>query len=305
MERKLIRQGGGGYTIYLPKKWVDAAKLGKGSRLNINVSGNDLVMSPVKDEAHKKLETDIKIANLTESAIRTLITNAYRVGYDRIKVTFGNEKQFRILQDVVKTRLIGFDITKKQAESCFVENITEPSYDQFDNLLKKMFMNIEDIFRITAEKLSIEEREESLENIKEVEERIQKYDNFCRRVISKEKLIKKGSEMMWCFLSEIVHAQRELFHLNEAITTRIKVSDKTKELFKKNEEIFKILEKGYFEKNISEIGKIHDIEKEAIYKTAYSLIRNKSGKENLVVLHLAMSLKNFYFANSPLIGLIM
>ena len=103
MERKLIRQGGGGYTIYLPKKWVEKNSLEKGQILNLIISGNDLVVSLVPTQ--KKTETSVKLHNLIESSIRTSITNAYRAGYDRIKVFLTDQKQFKILQKVIKSFL--------------------------------------------------------------------------------------------------------------------------------------------------------------------------------------------------------
>ncbi|MBD3253192.1 hypothetical protein GF386_05645 [Candidatus Pacearchaeota archaeon] len=298
MERKLIKQGGGGYTVYLPKKWITENNLDKGDELNINISGKDLILSSKPSE--KKSETEIKLTNLIESSIRTLITNTYRTGFDRIRVFFNNDKQFKILQEIIKKRLIGFEIIKKQKEFCIVENITEPGYDQFDNLLKKMFLNIEDLFLITKEKL--ENKKES-EDYREVEERIMKYDNFCRRVISKQKLIKKNSEMFWTFLVLVVHGQRELYHLNKILNKKIKFSKETIGIFENSYKIFKLIEKAYYEKKLELLGEVHEIEK--IIERKISKILNKKSEENLIIHHLALCAREFYQANSPLSGIIM
>ena len=134
---KLIKQGGGGFTIYLPKKWVDENKLSKGDNLDVTVSGKELIIGP--KATNKKSEIETKLTNSSETSIRTLITNVYRTGYDRVKIFFNTEDQFKILQKIIKTRLIGFEVIKKEKDFCIIENITEPSVDQFDNILNKLF----------------------------------------------------------------------------------------------------------------------------------------------------------------------
>jgi len=299
MERKLIGQGGGGYTIYLPKKWIEENKLKKGQELNLEISGNDLVISPKPSQI--KSSTEIKLNSSVESLIRTLITNSYRAGYDKIKIFFDNDKQFIILQKIIKTNLIGFEIIKKENDYCIVENITEPSFDQFDNLLKKMFMNIEELFDITEKRFTNSAKE--IEDYTEVEERILKYDNFCRRVISRQKLIKKRSELFWTFLALIIHAQRELYHLNTTLDKKINVSKQTLEIFEKTKEIFQIIQEVYYNKEIEKLSKTHELQK-TIMQKYYSLIQ-KSSKENIILFHLTNCARQFYLANSPLSGLIL
>lgn len=301
MQRKLIKQGGGGYTIYLPKKWVSENGFDKGAELHIKESGRNLIISPTAIDI--KSETTIKLENLTESSIRTLITNTYRAGYDKITVQFHSDGQFKILQKTIKTKLIGFDVIKKEANYCTVENITEPSYDQFENLLKKMFMNIEELFEITSGKLGIREMNES-DDFEEVEERILKYDNFCRRAITKRKLIDQRSEFFWTFLAIVIHGNRELYHLNKLIVKKAKYPSKIVCLFEKTHEIFKLLEKAYFERDVSLLSKIHEMEKDVVYNRGYALLKDKNSNDAVLAYHLMNCARQFYLANSPLAGLI-
>jgi antitoxin component of MazEF toxin-antitoxin module len=302
MQRRLIKQGGGGYTIYLPKDWVEANKLEKGSELDVEVSDNHLILSTMPSK--KKSETTIKLSNLTESSIRTLITNTYRAGYDRIEVLFKDEHQFKILQDVIKTRLIGFDAIKKQSGRCVVENITEPDYAQFANLLDKMLMNIEALFAVTKERFQSKKITDEMESYEEIEHRIQKYDNFCRRAITKQKKIGNKSEFFWTFLAHIIHGQRELYHLNKLLDKKNRVPAKAMHLLEEAEKIFNLIKKAYENKDTEPLGEIHEMEKELIYKKGYNLLKDSKGEENLVVYHLIVCIRQLYLANSPLLGLI-
>jgi len=296
---KLIKQGGGGYTIYLPKKWVEKNKLEKGNELSIEESGKNLIISP--DKIGKKTETNTILINSIESSIRTIITNSYRAGYDRIKLHFNDEKQFNLLQKIVKSNLIGFEIIKKEKDFCIVENITEPTFDQFDNILKKLFLNIDELFEITKKRFA---NSKEIEDFNEVEERILKYDNFCRRVITKQKLIKQNSEMFWTFLVLIIHGQRELYHLNKILDKKIKISKETTSMLEESLRMFKLIEEAYYKKDKEILGKVHELNKEHVFKKGYALIESKKGKEAIILFHLITSIRQFYLANSPLSGLL-
>jgi phosphate uptake regulator len=297
MERKLIKQGLGGYTIYLPKKWLDMQGLDKGGEISIEESENSLIILASKQ--NKKSETQITLHDVDETSIRTLITNVYRKGYDKIQVLFENEKQFSILEDVIRKRLIGFDIVKKEKNKCIVENITEPSPDQFDNILSKVFLNISSLFEITRQRFNGKKPEE---NFEEVEARIMQYDNFCRRVISKRHIIDKKSEFFWAFLHLIDHGQREIYHLNRL--SSLKVSQKTKELLDDCEKMFNLIQESYAKKDIFILTTVHGLDNEAFYKKGYSLLEKTKGKETIIVYHLMASLRKFFQTNSPLTGLL-
>ncbi len=285
--------------ISLPAKWVKEYNLEKGSEVNLEISSDTLLISA--REVVLKSETSIKLVDLTESSIRTLITNTYRSGFDKVKIYFANEKQFAVLNEVIKSRLIGFEIIKKSKDYCVVENITEPSLDQFETIIHKIFFNISELFEITKKRMNAELDTDDFE---EVEERIQKYDNFCRRVISKRNISHKHSEFLWSFLALMIHAQREIYLLNRVLDGKT-VSLKIKGLLEDAIEVFDILKKAYVERDFTGLTKLHSLEKDLIYKKTYQLLQRQKGLENIFVYHIASCIRRFYQSNSPLAGLLM
>jgi phosphate uptake regulator len=298
MRRKLVKQGAATLMVSLPAKWLQRNNLSKGSEVGIDEVEDSVVISAAGPEVKKEIE--IKLVNLVESSIRTLITNTYRRGFDRIKVHYETEDQFNILKDVIKTRLIGFDVIKKGVNFCVVENITEPSPDQFENLLHKIFYNIGELFEATKKRMN----GDGSNDFKEIEERIQKYDNFCRRVISKKKLSNLKSEFLWTFLALLIHGQREVYHLNKLLG-KVKLSDSTKKFLDDSQEMFEMIKKAYLEKNISILAKVHKREKELVYTKGYTLLHKAKGRESSIIYHIILSIREFYQSNSPLSGLIM
>ena len=277
--------------ISLPSKWIKANKLEKGDEVDVEEKTNSLIIGLDTKQISKK--TEINLGSLTESSIRTILTNAYRLGYDKIKLNYQSSEALKHIKNIIDNNLVGFEIIKKTDKSCEIENITEPSKEQFDNILSKVFLNIDELFEIIFLRLKGKKQE-----FEQTEQKIQRFDNFCRRVIAKYEL--ENSNLRWAFHSELIHAQRELYHL-----LRYLEKNKTKEnkdisyLLEKSKEIFELLKKAYNEKNISLLEKIHDMEKELIYKEGYSFFKQSP----VIIYHLLNSIRNFYLASSPLIGI--
>jgi len=300
IRRRLVQQGSSTLMVSLPAPWIKNRNLKKGSEVSIEPLNNDLLLSASAEII--KQETSIVLQGKKESDIRTMITNTYRLGYERIKVSFADENQYKILNNIVKTRLIGFEVISKEKDYCIVENVTEPATDQFDNIMHKIFFSIEEIFEITKKRLDNYSEDSGFED---VEERIQKYDNFCRRVITKQKIYNEKSEFLWAFLSFILHGQRELYHLNKALAKDFRASTQTKQLLASSKQVFELVRTGFFDKDITVLTKIHDIEKETIYKTGYELLAQKKNFEAVAIYHILNSIREFYQANSPLSGIIL
>ncbi len=298
MQRKLIKQGLGGFTIYLPKKWLDKKGLKETDCVEVDELGEDIVIYSKKSSLQQP-ETTLNIKKSTESAVRTIITNAYRLGYDKVKVNFNDDKQFKMIRNTVRGHLLGFEITKKEKNSCIIESITEPSSGQFDVLLQKVFYNSLELIKITKKRLNKKEIEE---DYNEVEERIKQYDNFCRRTITKRRF-QRNSQLFWTFLTLMIHAQREFFMINKWLDKNNFASNKKIILFV--EEVEKILRdiiKAYSKKDISILEEIHALEKDLIHKKTEALF--KETKDYMIIHRLASSVRKYYLATSPLIGIL-
>jgi phosphate uptake regulator len=293
MKRKLVKQGATTMMISLPSKWIRQNNLQKGDEIELEESSNNLIISTEAEKS--KRTTEINLSSLTESSIRTSIVNAYRLGYDEIKVNFPDKRTLSIIQNVTDKNLIGFEIIKKSLTDCVIENITEPSSGQFENIFEKVWLNIEELFEIAEEILNGKKHE-----FEPVEKKIQQFDNFCRRVISKSRLFEL-SQLRWTFHVELVHGTRELYHMLRYLAkNKIKVDPDTLRLLQNCKEIFNLLKQAYEEKNISLLEKIHEKEKDAVYNKGYSAL--KKGKNAILQYHILSATRNSYLASSPLIG---
>ena len=281
--------------ISLPAKWIKKKGLKKGDELNVKQNEDNLVLS--LDKKTHKTETTINLTSLEESSIRTILTNAYRLGYDKINLTYGKEEILKSIKILVEKNLLGFEVTNKESNKCVIESITEPALDQFDNIFSKVFMNIEEMFEV-GENILKGERQE----FEDLNRKILQLDNFCKRVLVKNSLF-ENNFLQWNFHSSLIHASRELYHLFKYLSnSNFKASKIELELLGKVKEVFEIIREAYSKKDLSLLEGVHKIEKLLSYKDGYSAL--KKTKDPIVVNHILVSAKHFYLANSPLMGIL-
>ncbi|MEK6873967.1 MAG: AbrB/MazE/SpoVT family DNA-binding domain-containing protein [Nanoarchaeota archaeon] len=304
MKRKAIQLANQTIVVSLPSKWVKQEGIKKGDDIDVQEKGKDLVIS-TDSSINEKIEGEVNLINDSEITIGVLVGNLCSSGFDRIKINYNNEKQYNILQNILRDKIIGFDVIKTEKNYCIIENITEPSENQFDNILRKLFQNIEELFELTAKRL--EGNNENTKLFYEVEDRIFKYESFCRRVIAKRRLPVKNTEMLLNFIMVLINAQRELYHLNKFLeNNKISVySKELKKLLKDAYSMFGILKECFFNRKIEPLGRIHETENRIIKENLYPLLEKNNKKENVLVYHMGVCMRQLHLAASPLIGFIL
>ena len=95
MKRKLIKQGGGGYTIYLPKKWVDGRGLKAGYEIELTEQGAGLFLGKgAGTEELRGVQADI--TRLDKDSIFKQLVAMYESGFDEIRFTFQKDEALDI-----------------------------------------------------------------------------------------------------------------------------------------------------------------------------------------------------------------
>src|SRR3989344_3213686 len=196
-ERKLIKQGGGGLTIYLPKKWVDKKGLKEGDSIKVEESDGYLV---IEGNTKIKNEIIIEINNSNQEDLRHLLTHAYRRGFSKIIIK--NERTEKIVKEVkkiVNNVLLGFEITKIENNELLIENISEPSEEKYEVMMQKVFLVISETIQLVHTDFS-SGKCDNLEENKELRDQADKFIIFCKRLLSKVKN-EKNLVFEWEFLT--------------------------------------------------------------------------------------------------------
>jgi len=248
MKRKIIAQKDS-YTITLPKKWADLNGFKQGTELNVEEIENKLVISSEStiQKKEKILELVPKIE--FESIIRTQLQNYYRLGYDKLKVHYETKKQFKIIEEIVNNRLLGFEIISKEANYVIIESITEPGAEKQEIIQRRLFYSIDESFNLLLEDFN----NETFLNLKEFKEKSKlssKYANFLYRNITKRKFNDSKKSIYWNTYDYLVIIQHELLHLYESLIEKKKVSKKVISLFEVLKKEFANIHKAFYNKDI-------------------------------------------------------
>ena len=286
MQRKLIKQGGSGLTLYLPKKWVDKHHLNTGDLVDIEESEDKLVIAAQIGKCVPRL-IELEIPQKRESVVRTILVNAYRAGYDKFIVTYkGNPQE---LNSIVADNLIGFEVFKKKEATFSLESVAEPSYGSWENIIEKQFYIIGEIFSLLAR-----------EDCSGLGLKVQRYDNFLKRCISKGVFTTKAMPFLWQFLSNLTQIARQGYHFNQLLMkNKQKLSPKEQHFLEEIQKMFATLQKAYLAKNSEVLVELHELEQKLLRDQGMKLLQT----QNPVHLHYLVTLgRLIYLANSPLEG---
>lgn len=284
MRRKLIKQGKGGFTITIPIQYVREFNLRAGDELEFQVDENQLVLQPYRNKRQRK-EITLEAGDVTETNLRTLLVNAYRAGFDIIKLTFKGDKT--LLTEIVKEHLLGFEMFKSKAWYT-IESVAEPSYEDFERIIQRQFFMILEILRNITD--------DSVKNNVLI---VQKYDNFLKRCISKRFFLPKTGLFFWQFLSNLTQISRQCYYLHKELQkNKEKLNTEEIKYLQKIECMFLLLQKSYLSKEVKHLETLHKLNQDLFYKKSKDLLKNRPE-----IGHYLMYLSRIiYLANSPLTG---
>jgi phosphate uptake regulator len=178
MKRKLIKQGGSGLTMYLPKKWADKHHLQGGDEINIEEIENRL--SITLEEGKKEVKRITIAANtINKSRLRTIISAAYRRGHDEITLT--NKEKFSFVEiNRIVDSLIGFVITSQDPKKVIITNVMREDIEDVPSIINKLFITVK---FMQKEVISYINNKSPFPEIDALKESSLKLRDYCQRKI--------------------------------------------------------------------------------------------------------------------------
>lgn len=285
MKRKVMELGHSCYVVSLPKKWVDAHNIVKGDELDLEQTDEGLLFSSDKKSSNlKELSSSADFSSKT--SLRTYIINAYRSGYDVIKL-FGSVLKQNVF-DIVTDDLIGFEAFSEK-DYIVIESVSEPSYDIFKKLIEKRLFIVKDIL----ENLYLEDCTSQMKIV-------QRYDNFIKRSIIKLSLHQTSRVFLWQWTSDITHVAKDAYHAQkQAKFLGEKILESFFDAHKILLEMFTSLQNAYLKKDVT---LVLDVQKSFnLLAKQKSIFMKDDALMGYYIFHMARLLQ---YATSPLVGYI-
>jgi len=140
--RKVQRSGGSSFIVSLPKKWVDATRIGKNDPVGLIIQPDGtLLITPNTTgmQLQKRKEFAVDMATDRTLLLRELI-GAYIAGYTEIKV----KSKARLPADIIEqvrhftAMSIGQEVVEETEKEILVKDLLNPSEMPLDNTIRRM-----------------------------------------------------------------------------------------------------------------------------------------------------------------------
>ncbi|MBW2967151.1 hypothetical protein KY362_01555 [Candidatus Woesearchaeota archaeon] len=263
MKRKLIKQGGGGTTIYLPKKWVSDRGLSPGDEVEVAEEDGRLVIGAQKAEAaESRIEKDI--TGLDRTSLLQTLTALYEPGFDEIRLTFKDDssadyttqKKAKLSEQIVEfvSRFPGLAIVSQGTDYYQIRDITQQSGKEFDIILRRTFYLLLELDSYVKETLAAGKTE--FNQGKERYHNIISFVSFCLRLLNKKQVTK---EQMYNYY-EVVNSLEQIAlyynHLCEDLTGA-KVTSETKGYINRISEVVRLFHEFCYKVDHETLQKIN------------------------------------------------
>jgi phosphate uptake regulator len=180
MRRKIIQIAESTQLISLPRKWAKLHGIKKGDELEIEEQGSKLIVSTTHEGEIKKGVLDLRDQPKLK---RRSICAAYLKGYDELEILYSKPEYIQIIQTVLP-EFTGYEIVKQDKNSCVIKQISKPTAEEFENVFNRLWLLLHDTCQTLVDGLNKQDPDQ-LQSLPFREVSINKFANFCRRIVNK------------------------------------------------------------------------------------------------------------------------
>jgi phosphate uptake regulator len=300
MKRKLVKQGAATMMISLPAKWIKGNKLEKGDEVELEEKDNELCISTEKVKNQKK-EVSIEINDKNREDIRNILTHFYRRGFDKI-VLLGLTSEFMDnIRNVTNDLLLGFEVTDRESKKCVVENISEPSDEKYDIIIKKVFMIIKETQDVILEDFE-SGKILSMNEVEEMRNQHDKFVFFCKRLLFKSKT-EKTSILEWELLTFLMHIEHSYYYLYKyAYEKKVRPNKEVLGLLKELQGYFKLFSDAYYTGKIEFVHQIDKLKFKYQFGNCLNFLEKSSGKDTVLFCYIREIFRLIQIGVSPVLA---
>lgn len=247
MKRKLIKQGYDALTLTLPRKWVRENSLKPGDEVNIEDSGNKLIVkgNSISSGKIKKITLD----KTNRGHLRSLISSSYKSGYDEIVLHIKDDVNLILVNEIVNS-FTGLEVISNDKKKYVIKSFLMSEGSNIENLITKMFQ----LTRFIAESSYEDWDKVDLNNLQVMlKQNTMKLRDHCLRLIHANKFGGDNSYDYYdlvTILDKLAHAY--YVYSNDVVKYKIKKSKLDDLMFDHIEKIYKF----YLKKDFDEINQL-------------------------------------------------
>ena len=255
MKRKVVKHGSATLTVSLPSKWAKKYGIRAGDELDIKEDMGKLLIT-----TDKGYET-IKECNLNLDACgpisQSCIGALYKGGADSIRLTFTKQEGMQAVDNSLRD-LLGFEIMHQSNNSCIIKEISTFGQEELSSMLKRTFLLLISISNDSLDSLK-QGNKDLLKKIIERDVIVNKFANYCRRIMNKKGVANiKELPMTYYIVEEVENLGDEYKYLcKHILENNIKIDNKEiLKIFENLNKLFSNFFRLYFKFNIENARKL-------------------------------------------------
>ncbi|MBT3984994.1 AbrB/MazE/SpoVT family DNA-binding domain-containing protein [archaeon] len=200
MKRKVNRVGTSTLTVSIPSKWARKYNISPGDELEVEEDKNKL---NICTENIKEKTTNILIdVSNQKNMIHRIVAAAYKSGKKNLTIQYERAEELKIIQKRIERNLPEFDAIEYDENKVKIKSIASLDPEKFNIILKKVFFSLE----MTIKNIQKEIKTKDFEGLKStalMDKNIDKYTDFCRRLLNKNIESPYNSNSVYYILEEI------------------------------------------------------------------------------------------------------
>jgi len=302
MKRKIVKQGHNAMTLTLPISWIKEQNISAGDELDVEQKGKDLIIrrehSGIVDKTTFSMHGKGKFIHRHLSVL-------YRLGYDEIRIEFDDPSMVDKIQSEIEG-MPGFEIVDQGENYCVIKNISTGLEKEFDNILRKIFLNIQYCGEQSLQFIK-QSQFSKLESLKQMHRVNNRLPNFCERMLKKEgyKDFRKTILVyeMVCGMEQIGDYYNNIFVQLLGQTEKKKepkLSKEVLELYERTNKIFESYYKLFYSFDADKLSDLKEHCLDNINKTK-ELIEKKNDLDANILLNLNLINERIYHMTESLI----
>ena len=301
MIRKLVKQGAATMMISLPARWIKFNQLGKGDEINLEEKENEIRVTTGKIDKKKK-EIILKMNPKLKENLRHALLHIYRRDFDKIIIENVNTEILKKLRKITSL-MLGFEITDTSKNICIIENISEPTENKYDIILKKMFIIISDNIDSIIKDFKTN-KYSNKDEIFEMKDQGDRFYVFCKRILTKMGLDRKAI-LEWEFLTYINAIHHELVYMYMyASKTKPKIDEEIAPLLEEFKKYFMLLKDAYEKKDTNIVFDIIDQRHKYHYGKCFDLLEKSKDGSTVILAFIREIFRLVHLSTSPIKSMI-
>jgi len=287
MQRKVMQLGGKTLVISLPSKWAKNNSVKKGDDINIEEEEKRLIVSTEKERESERI-----ILNTDELGYYDplYIAYLYQAGIDEIRINYKDRDVFKRIQEKIPD-LMGYEIINQGENYVEIKSVSSTLEEEFGTILRRTFYILEDMGKSGLEAIKNKDIER-LKDIIPLENSIDKFTDFCKRVLNKRGYKNSRKTQFYYVIIRDLEKIGDYYEeiTNHIIENRLKPSNETLKLYEQTNEFLSLFHKLFYKFSKEQATEFQKKKKE-LKKKAQSLMKTVDRKELLIIYDLAGLIK--------------